>query len=295
MVQEEWVDRFLNFLACERQVAPRTVAAYAYDLTQFLAYLEQAGEAEQWNAHLWEGFVYYLRKQALTESSIARKLCAVRSFLKYLKRKGLIAEYPSDALVGAKPHRPLPASLTPNEVRRLLLQPDLSNPLGLRDRTMLELLYATGLRISELLGLRIGDLNLSERSLRVKGKRGRERLLPLSKTAVEWIQNYLAASRPRLVGKHSSEWLFLNERGGALSRVAFWKAIKLYALQAGITKNVSPHTLRHSFAVHLLSGGADLRVVQELLGHADISTTQIYTQVSLDRLKEVYKKAHPRA
>jgi len=297
MFDPAWMDLFLDYLDRERGVSKHTLDAYARDLSQFHAYLENSQRANlsEWDARLWEGFIHYLRKRSLTESSIARKLSAVRAMLKYLKRKGLISRLPSDETTHTKPHRALPDTLSPNEMRRLLLQPPLENAPGLRDRTMLELMYATGLRVSELLGLRLQDLNLVERVLRVQGKRGRERLIPLNAPAAEWIQRYLTEARPALLGKRTSPYLFLNCRGGSLSRTAFWNKIKEYAALAEITKNVTPHTLRHSFAVHLLNGGADLRIVQELLGHADLSTTQIYTQVSLDRLKEVYKKAHPRA
>jgi integrase/recombinase XerD len=297
MFDPAWIDLFLDYMDRERAVSKHTLDAYARDLSQFHAYLEnsQRLQPDVWDAQLWEGFIYYLRKRSLTESSIARKLSAVRAMMKYLKRKGLISVLPSDQQAHTKPHRALPDALSANEMRRLMLQPSIDNPLGLRDRTMLELMYATGLRVSELLGLRLSDLNMVERVIRVQGKRGRERLIPLSATATEWIQHYLTGARPKLLGKRTSSYLFLNSRGGALSRIAFWNKIKEYAALANITKNVTPHTLRHSFAIHLLNGGADLRVVQELLGHADISSTQIYTQVSLDRLKEVYKKAHPRA
>lgn len=297
MFEPTWIDLFLDYLDRERGLSKHTLDAYAHDLNQFYAYLEssQRLNLSEWDTHLWEGFIYYLRKCSLTESSIARKLSAVHAILKYLKRKGLINQLPSDEQAHTKPHRTLPSTLSPNEMRRLLLQPPLNNPLGLRDRTMLELMYATGLRVSELLGLRLNDLNMVERVLRVQGKRGRERLIPLSATAAEWIQHYLTEARPALLGKRTSSHLFLNHRGNALSRISFWNKIKEYTALAGITKNVTPHTLRHSFAIHLLNGGADLRIVQELLGHADLSTTQIYTQISLDRLKEVYKKAHPRA
>jgi integrase/recombinase XerD len=294
---EEWVDGFLDHLRRERQLSPHTLNAYATDLAQFVDYLARADRLEPsvWDASLWEGFIYYLRRHSMSEASIARKLSAVRAFLRYLYRRGLLTDEPPESLVQARPHRALPNALTPAEVRRLLLQPPLDSPLGIRDRAMLEVMYATGLRVSELLGLRMENLNLADRVLRVQGKRGRERLVPLTEAATYWLQRYLSEARPALAKKRASDHLFLNERGTPLSRIAFWNKIKLYAASAGITKNVTPHTLRHSFAVHLLSGGADLRAVQELLGHSDISTTQIYTQVSLDRLKEVYKKSHPRA
>ncbi len=295
---EEWVDGFLDYLGRERQLSPQTLSAYSKDLTQFVDYLCRADRVEpaEWDASLWEGFIYYLRRHSMSEASIARKLSAVRAFLRYLSRRGLLTDEPPEALTRPRPRRALPSTLTPSEVRRLLLQPPLDNPLGVRDRAMLEVMYATGLRVSELLGLRMEHLNLADRVVRVQGKRGRERLVPLTETATYWLQRYLSEVRPKLLSaKRSADFVFLNERGGQLSRIAFWNKIKLYTASAGITKNVTPHTLRHSFAVHLLGGGADLRAVQELLGHSDITTTQVYTQVSLERLREVYKKSHPRA
>ncbi len=294
---DEHIDPFLEFLAQERQVSAHTLNAYAVDLAQFAEYLRHSGRADphRWDSTLWEGYIYFLRRRGMSEKSIARKLSAVRTFLKYLYRRGVLEGEPPDMLSAPKIHRSLPDTLTASEVRRLLLAPDLTTPLGLRDRTMLEMLYTTGMRVSELLGLTLEQLNLGEASVRVWGKRGRERILPLAEGTVYWLQRYLSEARPKLVRpKKPCRALFLNDRGGTLSRVAFWGKVKTYAEQAGITKNISPHTLRHSFAVHLLNGGADLRTVQELLGHADISTTQIYTQVSVERLREVYKKSHPR-
>jgi integrase/recombinase XerD len=297
---EEWVDGFLDYLGRERQLSPHTLNAYATDLTQFVDYLVRADRLEpaEWDATLWEGFIYYLRRRSMSEASIARKLSAARAFLRYLHRRGLLSDEPPAALSPARPRRALPVVLTPSEIRRLLLQPPLDNPLGIRDRAMLEVMYATGLRVSELLGLRMEHLNLTDRVLRVQGKRGRERLVPLTESAAYWLQRYLSEARPKLLPRRKTgvpDRVFLNDRGTPLSRITFWNKVQLYAASAGITKKVTPHTLRHSFAVHLLSGGADLRAVQELLGHSDITTTQLYTQVSLERLKEVYKKSHPRA
>ncbi len=298
---EQWIDSFLDYLRRERQLSPHTLNAYATDLAQFVDYLVRADRLEpaEWDASLWEGFLYYLRRRSMSESSIARKLSATRAFLRYLHRRGMLTDEPPEALAAVKPRRALPSTLTPGEIRRLMLQPPLDSPLGIRDRAMLELMYATGLRVSELLNLRMEYLNLTDRLLRVQGKRSRERLVPLTENATCWLQRYLSEARPKLLKPdrrpHGTDCVFLNERGGKLSRIAFWNKVKLYAASAGITKNISPHTLRHSFAVHLLSGGADLRTVQELLGHSDIATTQIYTQVDLERLKEVYRRAHPRA
>ncbi len=291
------IDSFLDYLQRERQLSQNTLLAYAVDLNQFVDYLEHSGRMNpaEWDTGLWEGFLYYLRRLGKSEASIARKLSATRTFLLYLYRRGILDCEPPEPLINPRPRRTLPTVLSISELRRLLLQPCVDTPLGLRDRTMLELMASTGLRVSEMLGLRIEDLNLSDRLLRVEGKRGRERLLPLTEQTTRWLQRYLSEARPKLVNrKHPTSHLFLNDRGTPLSRVAFWEKVKTYALSAGITKPISPHTLRHSFAVHLLRGGADLRAVQELLGHSDIATTQIYTQVNIEHLREVYNKAHPR-
>ncbi|MDW8107743.1 MAG: site-specific tyrosine recombinase XerD [Armatimonadota bacterium] len=295
---EAYIDSFLDHLRRERNASPHTVSAYAVDLAQFCEYLKRTQRIDpaSWDASLWDGFVHFLTRHQMREATVARKLSAARAFLRYLYRRGVLESEPPEMLTPHKVHRSLPSTLTPHEIRRLLLQPPLDTPHGLRDRTMLETMYTTGMRVSELLRLRLEQLNLSEQLIRVEGKRGRERWLPLTSTAVYWLQRYLSDARPKLVNpKRPNSILFLNDRGDALSRVAFWSKLKHYATCAGIEKPVSPHTLRHSFAVHLLSGGADLRAVQELLGHEDISTTQIYTQVSLDRLKEVYKRSHPRS
>ncbi|MGQ9658239.1 MAG: site-specific tyrosine recombinase XerD [Fimbriimonadales bacterium] len=294
---DAYIDGFLDYMARERQVSPHTLNAYAVDLRQFCDYLRHSGRTDPaaWDATLWEGFTHYLRRRSMRESSIVRKHSAARAFLKHLYRRGVLDQEPPDALASPRAHRPLPTTLTPHEMRRLLLQPPLDTPHGLRDRTMLETMYTTGMRVSEMLGLTLEQLNLGDQLVRVAGKRGRERWLPLPDSTVHWLQRYLSEARPKLARpKRPCTALFLNDRGTPLSRIAFWNKLKEYALAAGIEKNISPHTLRHSFAVHLLRGGADLRAVQELLGHEDIATTQIYTQVSLDHLREVYKRAHPR-
>jgi integrase/recombinase XerD len=290
-------DQFLAHLARERRASAHTVEAYARDTERFLRFatsarvpLERFHEAET-----LERFSVALRKQSLAEVSIARKLCAVRAFLRFLYRRGVLAQMPVREAQSARVRRRLPSFLSETEVRRLLRQPDTSTPLGVRDRCILELLYASGLRVSELLDLDVQDVQGPEPLLRVVGKRGRERLAPYGRAADAWLRRYLEEARPKLVGSPRHDKLFLNSRGGPLGRVGLWQRLTGYAGSAGITKKLSPHTLRHSFAVHLIAGGADLRVVQELLGHADISTTQIYTQVTNERLREVYKKSHPRA
>lgn len=288
-------DQFLAHLARERRASPHTVDAYARDTLRFIEFLERAAVTRLTEAETLERFSHSLRKANLAEVSIARKLCAARAFLKFLYRRGALDQMPAPGAQAARVRRRLPTYLSQSEVRRLLLQPDVTTALGVRDRCILELLYASGLRVSELLDLDAREAEISEMILRVVGKRGKERLAPYGQSARRWLDRYLREARPKLVGKTRCDRLFLNVRGGRLSRVGLWQRLTQYAALAGITKNLSPHTLRHSFAVHLLEGGADLRVVQELLGHADISTTQIYTQVTDERLREVYRRSHPRA
>ncbi len=309
-------EQFLSHLARERRASEHTVSAYARDTDVFLKFIVSAkiDQSVLFEADTLERFSHSLRRANLADVSIARKLCAVRAFLKFLYRRGALSEPPIREAQSSRIHRRLPNHLSTTEVKRLLMQPDTTTPLGIRDRCMLELLYASGLRVSELLDIDIDDLRGADCLLRVIGKRGKERLVPYGKAAETWLQRYVEESRPVLlkapksspggeekavivakrIGAQSTK-LFLNVHGRPLSRVGLWQRLSQYAEMAGITKKLSPHTLRHSFAVHLLAGGADLRVVQELLGHADISTTQIYTQVSDERLREVYKKAHPRA
>lgn len=288
---ETLIDLFLRHLSEERNLSPNTVAAYAVDLRAFAAFLEssQFGPPSDWTPQIWVALAHHFRKQNLAESSIARRLSAIRAWMEHAKRKGAMKQVPSNALAKLSPRRRLPATLTVNDMRRMLNQPDGETLAGLRDRAMLELLYGAGLRASELLGLRLSDIDLAQRAARVSGKRGKERLVPLNSIAIEHLKRYLD-ERPEA----PSDRVFLNLRGGPLSRASLWTIVKRYAAMAGIDKGVWPHMLRHSFATHLLSGGADLRAVQELLGHADIATTQIYTSVDTDRLREVHKKAHPR-
>jgi integrase/recombinase XerD len=226
--------------------------------------------------------------------STARRLASLRRFYQYLLRERLIDQDPSDRLEGPRLGRPLPNSLTEAEVESLLNAPCVGEAIGLRDRTMLELLYATGLRVSELVQLKSMQVNLRQGVVRVTGKGQKDRLVPLGEVAIDWLQRYLSVARPDLMRGRLAEELFVTRRGERMTRQAFWYLIKRYAILAGITKPLSPHTLRHAFATHLLNHGADLRVVQMLLGHCDISTTQIYTHVARARLKEVHAKHHPR-
>jgi integrase/recombinase XerD len=290
-------EQFLLHLALERRASIHTVDAYARDTATFLGFVDGAGIPKErlTEAETMERFSHSLRKRSLAEVTIARKLCAVRAFLKFLYRRGVLEETPVPTVQSARVRRRLPSFLSEAEVRRLLLQPDLTTPLGIRDRCILEMLYATGLRVSEILDLEVSEVRGPDPLLRVVGKRGRERLVPYGRAAENWLARYLEEARPRIVGRKRCENVFLNARGARLSRVGLWTRLAEYATGAGILKKLSPHTLRHSFAVHLLAGGADLRVVQELLGHADISTTQIYTHVDRSHLREEYLSTHPRA
>jgi len=231
----------------------------------------------------------------LSPRSVARHVACVRGLYRFLGREGQIRGNPADDLHAPRAWPALPKFLSTDEVDRLIMQPDVSTVLGLRDRALVELLYATGMRVSELLSVRPGDLNLRAGYLVCLGKGGKERLVPMGRPAVMWIQKYMTEGRSAILQRRETEWLFVNARGTQLSRVGFWKILKKYGVQAGLSLDLSPHVLRHSFATHLLERGADLRTIQSLLGHADLSTTQIYTHILEARLKAVYDEFHPRS
>ncbi len=280
----------------ERGLARNSVSSYKYDLELFRNYLSQQGlgllEATPEVIGDWLDAQYRAGRKLRT---LARYLASLRAFYRYLLREEVVERDPTACLDSPRLERNLPRVLTVEEVELLLSQPDVRTPAGLRDRAMLEILYATGMRVSELLNLDLGDLNLEAGFVRCLGKGGKERIVPLTPLAVRYTREYLARVRPKLKKGGSARAVFLNQRGRRLTRQGFWKILKTYARAAGIKKKITPHVLRHSFATHLLENGADLRVVQELLGHADVSTTQIYTHLSQRRLREVYEKAHPRA
>lgn len=291
------IEAFLRYLRIERRASNHTCDAYQRDLRQWTEFAARRGYSlqEGASANGLLAFAQELRRRGLQETSVERKLSAVRSFFRFLQTEGVIEAQEVSAGRSGSLSRKLPCALSPQEVERLLQQPDERTPLGLRDRAMLELAYATGLRVSELVGLRLSDIDLQDGFVRVFGKRGRERWVPFGKGARDLLERYLTQARPRLLCSRSEDYLFLSERGTPLSRSQFWLRLKQYARRAGITRQVSPHILRHSFAVHLLQGGADLRAVQEMLGHVSINTTQVYTRVSIDHLRTVYQKHHPRA
>jgi integrase/recombinase XerD len=290
------LEQFVEHLVVERGLAPLTLEAYASDLAGLRAFLPALGR-ERWDQVTLpdlQNFLDHLEGQGTGPRSRARKLSAVRQFYRFLLREGLAVNNPLEWLDSPKLPKGLPKVLGLEEVERLLAAPDPATPLGQRDDAMLELLYATGLRVSELVGLTVPQIDLRRGVVRVQGKGSKERLVPMIFRAVEKVQLYLQHIRPVLLKGQKTQRLFLNRSGRGLSRQGFWKILKGYARQAELPPHLSPHTLRHSFATHLLWGGADLRALQLLLGHADISTTQIYTHLHTARLQEIHQQAHPR-
>jgi integrase/recombinase XerD len=297
------ISRFLDYLAVERGLARNTLDAYGRDLGRYARYLETEGVTDATHADeaTVTGFVASLAGSEYAEgkryraSSVARALAAVRMFHLFLLREGEASDNPSEGVVRPKVPRTLPRPLSVGEVEAILAASGEADPPGIRDRAILETLYGAGLRISELVGLDVDEVDLDEGSVRVMGKGSKERMVPLGRFAVAALEGYLTRARPTLARPRSGAALFLNQRGGRLTRQGATRVIKGAASRAGVTKRVTPHTLRHSFATHLLEGGADVRVVQELLGHASLATTQIYTLVTGERLREEYFSAHPRA
>ncbi|ATB48160.1 site-specific tyrosine recombinase XerD [Corallococcus macrosporus] len=294
---EGMLDAFIAFIRAERGLSGKTVDAYAADINVYFEDLRSRGVAdvtqvrqEDVSAHLAA-----LGKRGLGKRSQARHLAALRGFHRFLVAERMADKDPTEDLDTPRSARKLPVFLTLDEVEQLLAAPDERTSTGLRDKAMLEVLYATGLRVSELCGLGINDVQLTAGYLVAKGKGAKERLVPLGRVAIEKVQAYLAESRPAVLGKRKSQALFVTPRGSGFTRQGFWKLLKRYALKAGILKPLSPHKLRHSFATHLVERGADLRAVQQMLGHADLATTQIYTHVNAARLRSVYDEFHPRS
>jgi integrase/recombinase XerD len=289
------LDRFYQYMVVERRLADNTVEAYSRDLRRFLAYHEDCGRAFADATRLeLLAFLNLQREQGLSSRSLARMLSSIKTFYYFLASERLIAKNPFFDMQSPRIGEKLPGVLSRSDVVALLNAPDSESPLGQRDKAMLEVLYATGVRVSELLSLEFNTVNLDAGFVIVVGKGSKERVVPLGMEAIERVRLYMECGRPLLAGASKSALLFLNRNGSAMSRQGFWKLIKKYCLAAGIHKTVSPHTLRHSFATHLLEGGADLRSVQLLLGHADIVTTQIYTHIAQDSLVKLHEKYHPR-
>jgi integrase/recombinase XerD len=291
---------FLAYLEFERGLSRNTLEAYRSDLLQFGRFLDKRGESAVTASSadvsdFLSGLAQGNGRPPASAATIHRKAACLRSFYRHLRREGVRDSDPTAALSSPRRGRKLPQVLTRDEVNRLLSMPQGTEPAALRDRALLETMYACGLRASETIGLELADLDLEEHVLRARGKGSKERVVPIGRKAVEALCLYLERGRPKLVGGRLEPHLFVNFRGGPLTRQGLYKIVRRHALRAGLADRMSPHTLRHTFATHLLSGGCDLRSVQEMLGHADVSTTQLYTHLSSQRLKEVYFRAHPRA
>ena len=292
-----YLERFHDFLAVEKGASVRTDEAYLRDLARFATFARLKGAAAPTNvgARTLREYVYHLKDLGLAPASIRRNVSAVRSYFRFMLDEGHVVRDPSQRLETPKRWRTLPEVLTADEVERLIKAPSLDEPLAFRDRAMLEIAYGAGLRVSEWISLGVRDVLMDEHLVRVFGKGGKERVVPIGRPAIGAVAIYTRELRPKLERGKGKGILFLNARGEPLSRMGAWKILRKYVTQAGITKRVTPHTLRHSFATHLLEGGADLRAVQEMLGHADISTTQIYTHIDREYLRTVHRQFHPRS
>ena len=294
---QDSLHEYLDYLSVERGLAQNTLESYGRDLRQYLKYLK-----EKKNLNLPEttqatviGYLLQLQAKGKATATLSRSLAAIKSYYHYMAKEEHIPRDPTVNLDAPKQEKKLPRVLAVKEVEKLLEQPDLKNPVGIRDRAMLEVLYATGLRVSELVSLKVNDINLEAGYIRCFGKGSKERIIPMGSVATKYVRLYHEYARKFLAASLHEHTLFLNHHGKGLTRQGFWKIIKKYAENLGLNIDITPHTLRHSFATHLLENGADLRSVQEMLGHADISTTQIYTHLTKDKIKEVYDNTHPRA
>jgi len=295
------LDEFLSFLSAEKGASNNTVAAYRNDLRQLATYMKPKDDGKRWekvDRMVIQDFILDLKKRKYAETTVARKVAAIRSFFSFLESEGMISNNPTEGLASPRVGKMLPKAISPNEVDELLEQPcKRSTPEARRDRAMLELLYATGMRVTELVSLDLANLNLDPENAYVRcyGKGAKERIIPIHEQAAQAVQEYLDEARPLLVRNKNEKAMFVNRRGERLTRQGFWLILKGYARAANLHEDVTPHTLRHSFATHMLRGGMPLRHVQEMLGHANISTTQVYTHLTTEHVREVYEKAHPRA
>ncbi len=290
------VQLFLDFARVEKGLAANSIESYRRDLTEFSAFLQRLGKSPSAvDRDVIRAFLKELYDRGLGARSVARHLVSLRNLFRFLVREGRLTGDPTLEVEAPRLDQSLPKYLTAEEVDQLLAQPDVSTPAGIRDKAMLELLYATGMRVSELVHVGAADFDMGLGIIRCLGKGNKERLIPVGKSALHAVETYLFSGRAVFAGKRNSPWLFLNRRGGALSRVGFWKILAAYGRRAGLATGLTPHLIRHSFATHLLERGADLRSIQLMLGHSDISTTQIYTHVLKERLKQVYQSHHPRA
>lgn len=294
---DELLNHYLEFLTVERGLSKNTINSYKRDLKSYIGFLkmQKINDINYTTRTVIVSYLLLMQKKGKASSSISRACAAIKSFYHFLVMERLIEKDPTLNLDTPKLEHRLPRVLTLNEVEQLLNQPDTSVIWGFRDKTMLELLYATGIRVSELILIKVEDLNVEMGFLRCFGKGSKERIVPVGSVALKYLDKYINEVRPKFLKEQDNGILFLNHLGKGLTRQGFWKIIRKYAQKAGIEKHITPHTLRHSFATHLLENGADLRSVQEMLGHADISTTQIYTHITRSKIKEVYDRTHPRA
>ncbi|WP_462151985.1 site-specific tyrosine recombinase XerD [Pseudoalteromonas xiamenensis] len=290
---ETLIEEFLDNLYLEQGLSDNTISSYRNDLIKFAQFIGELQWADVQHLTV-EAYLAYRTDAGLKSRSTARALSALKRFFQYMQRDHQLTDSPLKNIAQPKIGQSLPKTLTETEVDALLSAPDVSEPMGMRDKAMLELLYATGLRVSELVGLRMEQVNLRQGVVLVRGKGGKERLVPMGEEAQDWILQFLQEGRPSMI-KHATDFLFPSKRGIGMTRQTFWHRIKHYAILAQVVSPLSPHTLRHAFATHLLNHGADLRVVQMMLGHSDLSTTQIYTHVASERLKSLHQTHHPRA
>ncbi|MEG2938040.1 MAG: site-specific tyrosine recombinase XerD [Vagococcus sp.] len=297
---KDHLEEYLHYLKIERGLSENTIQSYKRDLSQYFSFLDEKeiSSWEQVDRYLVLDFLEFLRNEGKSSATIIRMVSSLRKFHQFLRQERMTDNDPMQHIDTPKKTQRLPKTLSIKEVEKIIESPDTNDALGIRDRAILEVMYATGLRVTELITLKLDDLHLSLGLLQTVGKGDKERIIPLGDVAIKWVNLYLEKSRPELLAKNKKDKtniLFLNYKGEGFTRQGIWKNLKVYVTQAGIEKEVTPHTLRHSFATHLLENGADLRVVQELLGHADISTTQIYTHISKKRMADVYKTYFPRA
>ncbi len=291
----ELIDQFMIYLRIEKGASKNTLEAYKRDLNELADFLKEKDVSlNEIDIDMLSNYVKLLSKR-LSRRSLARNISAIRTFFRFLVSEGILMENPARLLEVPKISKTLPGILNEHEIELLLNQPPISTPIGLRDKAMIELLYATGVRVSELVHLRINDMDFNNGYIKVMGKGSKERFIPVGEKALNIIKEYIKEARQKFDKKKGSPYLFLNNRGEPFTRQGFWKMLKSYAKKAGIKKRITPHIIRHSFATHLLKNGADLRSVQMMLGHSDISTTQIYTHIDRSYLKEVYNRCHPRA
>ncbi|MEW6408836.1 MAG: site-specific tyrosine recombinase XerD [Nitrospirota bacterium] len=283
--------RYIEFLTVEKGLSRNTILSYKRDIKKYLTFLKGIKKLKRADVIT---FLYHLKEDGLAPPSIARMLSAIKGFHRFLISEGYTKDNPTEDMETPRKWSNLPRFLNIEDINNILEKPDINKPLGIRDRAMLEVLYASGLRVSELVGMRVNDINLEANYLIAYGKGSKERVVPIGEQASKWVKEYMSSSRPKLLKGKQSQSLFVGQGGRTLTRQRFWQTIKKYAHSSGIRDHVSPHVIRHSFATHLLQGGADLRSVQIMLGHSAISTTQIYTHISVGRLKKIHQELHPR-